>query len=112
MEHESASVSVFVVPEKRTRCAEFLSKIKRRAEITGRFCHFSDFVPALAKRVPRDTASELAPLLREDGAGDTANVIDGRDLALEQAIHEALADVGGAAVSCTPPGNAFILFHK
>ena len=53
MEHEQAFVSVFVVPEKRGRYAELLGKPKRRAQITGRFCHFFDFVPELAKRVER-----------------------------------------------------------
>ena len=129
MEHEQAFVSVFVVPEKRARYAEFLPKPKRRVEITGRFCHFFDFVPALARQVPRGTASELAPLLRAKGAGDTAHVIggrdeiDGQDLPLEEAIDGALADPSGVVVSCIPgrlalyiqeypPGDTFILCHK
>jgi hypothetical protein len=129
MDHEQAFVSVFVVPEKRTRYAEFLPKPKRRGEITGRFCHFFDFVPALAKQVARGTASELAPLLRARGAGDIAHVIggrdeiDGQDLPLEQAIDDALADPSGVVVSCVPgrlalyiqefpPGDTFILSYK
>lgn len=129
MDHEQAFVSVFVVPEKRTRYAEFLLKPKRRGEITNRFCHFFDFVPALAKQVSRGTASQLAPLLRARGAGDTAHVIggrdeiDGHDLPLEQAIDDALADPSGVVVSCVPgrlalyiqefpPGDTFILSYK
>jgi len=64
MDHELAFVAAFVVPEKRARYAEFLPKPKRRGEITGRFCHFFDFLPALARQVPRGVASELATLLR------------------------------------------------
>jgi hypothetical protein len=126
MDHEEAFVSVFVVPEKRARYSEFLRKPKRRVEITRRFCHFFDFVPQLATQVPRGMASELAPLLRARGAGDTAHVIGGRDeldgldLPLEQAIDDALADPGGVVVSCVPgrlalymqefpPGDTFIL---
>ena len=126
MDHEQAFVSVFVVPEKRARYAEFLPKPKRRAEITQRFCHFFDFVPSLARQVPRGVASELAPLLRARGAGDTAHVIggrdeiDGQDLPLEQAINGALGDSSGVVVSCLPgrlalyiqefpPGDTFIL---
>ena len=129
MEHEQAFVSAFVVPEKRARYAEFLTKPKRRVEITNRFCHFFDFIPTLAKQIPRATASELAPLLRARGAGDTAHVIggrdeiDGRDLPLEQAIDDALADPSGVVVSCVPgrlalyiqefpPGDTFILSYK
>jgi hypothetical protein len=129
MDHEQAFVSAFVVPEKRARYAEFLPKPKRRAEITNRFCHFFDFLPALAKQVARGTASELARLLRARGAGDTAHVIGGRDeiagqdLPLEQAIDGALADPSGVVVSCIPgrlalfvqefpPGDTFILSCK
>ena len=129
MEHEQAFVSAFVVPEKRARYAEFLPKPKRRVEITGRFCHFFDFVPALARQVPRGVASELAPLLRAKGAGDTAHIIGGRgeidaqDLPLEEAIDGALADPSGVVVSCIPgrlalyiqefpPGDTFILCYK
>jgi hypothetical protein len=129
VDHEQAFVSVFVVPEKRTRYSEFLPKPKRRVEITRRFDHFFDFVPALAKQVSRGTASELAPLLRARGAGDTAHVvggrdeIDGRELPLEEAIDGALAEPGGVVVSCVPgrlalyiqefpPGDTFILSYK
>ena len=129
MDHEQTFVSVFVVPEKRTRYAEFLPRPKRRGEITNRFNHFFDFVPTLAKQIPRGTASQLAPLLRARGAGDTAHVIggrdeiDGHDLPLEQAIDEAFADPSGVVVSCVPgrlalyiqefpPGDTFILSHK
>ena len=126
MDHEQAFISVFVIPEKRARYAQFLPKPKRRMEITGRFSHFFDFVPALAKQIPRGTATELAPFLRARGAGDTAHVIggrdeiDGQDLPLEQAIDCALADPSGVVVSCIPgrlalylqefpPGDTFIL---
>jgi hypothetical protein len=129
MDHEQAFVEAFVVPEKRARYAEFLCKPKRRGEITDRFCHFFDFMPELAKQVPRGTASELVPLLRARGAGHTAHVIGGRDaidgqhLPLEQAIDEALADPSGVVVSCVPgrlalymqefpPGDTFILSCK
>ena len=129
MEHEQAFVSVFVVPEKRGRYAEFLPKPKRRVEVTRRFNHFFDFVPALARQIPRGTSAELAPLLRARGAGDTAHVIggrdeiDGQDLPLEEAIDGALGDPSGVVVSCIPgrlalyvqefpPGDTFILSHK
>ena len=129
MDHEQLFVSAFVVPEKRARYAEFLPKPKRRVEITHRFCHYFDFIPSLAKQIPRGVASELAPLLRARGAGSTAHVIggrdeiDGRDLPLEEAIDLALADPSGVVVSCVPgrlalyiqefpPGDAFILSQQ
>jgi len=127
MDREEAFVSVFVVPEKRTRYLEFLRKPKRRAEILDRLCHFFDFVPQLATPVARDSA--LATLLRKRGAGETAHVIggrdglDGRDMPLEDAIDEAMTDPSGVVVSCIPgrlalymqefpPGDIFILSHK
>lgn len=124
MEHEQAFVSVFVVPEKRARYTEFLSKQKRRVEITNRFSHFFDFVPQLATQIPRDSA--LAAQLRKRGAGDIAHVIGGRDgldgcdMPLEEAINEAMIDPGGVVISCIPgrlalfiqefpPGETYIL---
>ena len=129
MDHEQAFVSAFVVPEKRARYSEFLPKPKQRVEITNRFCHFFDFIPKLATQIPRSMVSELAPILRARGAGDTAHVIggrdeiDGQDLPLEQAINGALADPSGVVVSCIPgrlalfvqefpPGDTFILSYK
>lgn len=127
MDHEEAFVSVFVVPEKRTRYLEFLRKPKRRAEILDRLCHFFDFLPQLATPVARD--STLAAMLRKQGAGVTAHLIggrkglDGRDMPLEDAINEAMIDPSGVVVSCIPgrlalylqefpPGDTFILSHK
>ena len=83
----------------------------------------------LAKRVERGPGSELAPVLRARGAGDTAHVIggrreiDGQDLPLEQAIDSALADPSGVVLSRIPgrlalymqefpPGDTFILSYK
>ena len=127
MEHEPAFVSVFVVPKKRPCYAEFLSKPKLRGRITTRFSHFFDFMPALAKQVPRGTAEELAPLLRAKGAGATAHLIggkeDGKDLPLLEALDSALADPSGVVVSCLPgrlalyiqefpPGDTFVLYYN
>jgi len=126
MDHEEAFIAVFVAPEKRARYAEFLGRPKRKSEITNRFSHFFDFVPDLAKQVPRGVGSELAPLLRALGAGDAAYLIggsdktDGHTLPLEQAIDSALAAPGGVVVSCVaghlalyvqefPPGDTYIL---
>src|SRR3954468_18338116 len=106
MDHEQAFVSAFVVPEKRARYAEFLPNPKRRIQITTRFSSFFDFIPALAKQVPRD--SDLAGQLRKRGAGDIAHVIggrdrfDGRDMLLEEAINEAMIDPSGVVISCIP----------
>ena len=128
-DHERAFVSVFVISEKRSRYTEFLLNPKRRGQITGRFCHFFDFLPELTRKVPRGTSIELAPLLRAQGAGNTAHVIggreviDGHDLPLEQAIDLALADPSGVVVSCVPgrlalffkefpPGDTYILSYK
>lgn len=127
MEHEQAFVSAFVVPEKRARYLELLAKPKRRSEITNRFSHFFDFLPQLARQVPRN--SDVAALLRKQGAGDIAHVIggrdalDGKDMPLEEAIIKATIDPGGVVISCIPgrlalymkefpPGDTFILSNK
>ena len=127
MDHEESFVSVFVVPEKRARYAEFLRKPKRRREILDRLCHFFDFIPELATAVARD--APLVSLLRQRGAGATVHVIggrkglDGTDLPLVEAINEAMVDPSGVVISCVPgrlalymqefpPGDMFILSKK
>jgi hypothetical protein len=123
--HETAFVATFVVPDKRARYFELLSKPKRRGQILDRWNHFFDFIPELAGRIPRASASELTQTLQRRGAGPLAYVMgecasDGQELPLDEAIAIALACGWGAVVSCIPgrlalylqefpPGDAFVL---
>ena len=124
--HEQALISVFVVPAKRARYAEFLAKPKRRGEILDRWNHFFDFVPELATQVPRDSSEQLVALLRKRGAPAKAHLIgrpsefDGCKLPLAEAVERAFSDGWGTVISCVPgrlalylqefpPGDTFIL---
>jgi hypothetical protein len=69
MEHEDAFVSTFVVPEKRARYANFLANPKQRGKITDRFCHCFDFVPALARQVPRGPVGGIGAIAAQNGSG-------------------------------------------
>jgi len=121
--HEPALVSAFVIPEKRSRYSEFLSKPKRRSEILDHINHAFDFVPERATQVRRVSATEFAQMLRTRGAGQLAYVIggdrDGCELPLKEAIESSLDSRWGTFISCVPgrlalylqelpPGNAFI----
>ena len=127
--HEQAFVSVFVIPEKRARYAEFLAKPKRRGEILDRLNHFFDFVPELVTRIPRDSPKYLAALLRKRGAPAEAYLIgsssrfDGCELPLVAAIDCAFSEGWGIVISCLPgrlalyvqefpPGDVFILASR
>ena len=124
--HEQAFVSAFVIPEKRARYSEFLTKPKRRGEILDRLNHFFDFVPELATPIPRDSPEQLASLLRKRGAPANAYLMgsdskfDGCELPLVEAIDRAYSEGWGIVVSCVPgrlalyvqefpPGDTFIL---
>lgn len=121
---ETAFIAAFVIPDKRSRYANFLPNPKRRGEILNRFNHFFDFIPERATQIPRASSSELAGVLRARGASRLGYVIgggpDGCELPLEEAIESSLASGWGTVISCIPgrlalylqefpPGNAFIL---
>lgn len=127
MNHEEAFVLAFVVAARRARYLEFLRSPKRRLEILRRLNHCFDFEPALATPVSRNF--DLALLLRNRGAGNSAHVIggkdglDGKDLPLEEAVNSATADPNGIVISCIPgrlalymqefpPGDVFVLGLK
>jgi hypothetical protein len=125
--HETGFISAFVIPEKRSRYAEFLPKPKRRSEILNRLNHFFDFIAQRAIQIHRGSASDLAQILHARGAGRLGYIIggdrDGFELPLEQAIDSSLASPSGAIISCIPgrlalylqefpPGDTFILHHE
>ena len=126
--HEAAFVAAFVIPDKRARYLEFLANPKRRGEILDRWNHFFDFIPERATQIPRASASELAQLLRQRGAGRCGYIMgesdsDGQELPLEDAIESALASGWGSVIFCFPghlalylqegpSGHAFILYHS
>lgn len=125
--HEAAFIAAFVIPDKRSRYADFLPNPKRRGEILNRLNHFFDFIPECATQIPRASSSELAGVLRARGAGRLGYIIgggpDGCELPLEEAVESSLASGWGTIISCIPgrlalylkefpPGDVFILSSK
>jgi hypothetical protein len=112
--HEEAFVRAFVVSEKQARYLALLSAPKRRPSLLNRLNHqlFLDVDPALAVRIEsqQQTPKGIEMLLRKKGAPQICHVIssakdlDGRDLALRQAL-DAIVGFGMGTVLCCIPGN-------
>jgi hypothetical protein len=123
--HESGLIFIFVVAEKRERYAALMKNPKKRQSILNRFNHFFDFVPELARQLPRN--SPLGKMLRSAGSPESVYVIggsdDGSDLALNDAIQRCMDSPSGAVISCIPgelalflqefpPGDVFLFTTK
>lgn len=112
--HEDALVRNFLPHDRRLA---FLRGLSGRAKIRNRtlsdFCHFYDWVPGVALRLP---AGEQKPgaiyqLLRSKGAPNACHVmgtdVDGQDVELSVAIRIVFDEADCAILSCIPGKLAF-----
>jgi hypothetical protein len=129
-DHESAFVSAFIIPKKRSRYRQFLSNPKKRPKILDRLNHVLDLDYSYATRLDRSASLEsLERQLREKGAGGICHVIadvselDGRDIPLREALdYVYYGCFFGIIVSCVPgrlalykdeaPGAMYLLERK
>ncbi|MCZ6573439.1 MAG: hypothetical protein O7C98_09780 [Planctomycetota bacterium] len=115
MDHEEALIRAFVVPEKRGRLVQLLSRPKRREKATGTFAHFRDLDPRYATLIPPGDqhARSIEAILREKGAPDTCYVLsedaefDGREMPLGEALSGTHGFGMGTFISCIPGRLAF-----
>jgi len=113
--HESEFARNFVVPEKRARYLSLLESKNGRKKILNGFNHCRDLDPRFARLIPsnQDSAASIEVLLRQKGAPDTCYVmsdnpdIDGREMALTDALLETVAMDAGTLISCIPGKLAY-----
>jgi hypothetical protein len=109
-EHEESFVRAFVVPAKRQRLVELLSKPKRRKNVLDTLAHFTDLDPRFQIPIPSfaQSAPAIEGLLRGRGAPGECYVIsesaalDGRFLALAEALRLIVGQGMGTLLSCIP----------
>ncbi len=115
MDHEEAVVRAFILPTKRDRYLEFLTRPQGRTKFIAELAHFKHLNPKFAFRIPggqRNPAS-LRELLTSKGAGPKCWVIsenrelDGREMDLEAALKETIGYQMGSFISCVPGKLAY-----
>ena len=113
--HEAALIRAFVVPGKRERVVELLSKAKRRQDVLRGLAHFRDLDPRFQVEISpaAQTASAIEQLLRKRGAPSECYLIsedaslDGRVLLLTEALGAIVARGMGTLLSCIPGRLAY-----
>jgi hypothetical protein len=98
-EHEAALIRAFVIPGKRARLVELLSKPKRRKDVLRSLAHFGDLDPRFQLPIPpsEQSAAAIEKHLRARGAPADCYVIsedaalDARTLLLSDALRSIVA---------------------
>lgn len=102
---EELLIETFIASHRRSRWLTKLASAKRRQFLDG-LNHCADFDPRYTRPVP--ASLDLLALLRSRGAPTTCYVVsdsaalDGREMALEEAISAVEANGWGTLISCVP----------
>jgi hypothetical protein len=110
MDHETALVNAFVLPERRARLAEMLRTRRGREKVLASLYHFRGLDPRFAVAIPTTdhTPSAIRALLAARGAPTSCHVIstnrdlDGREVNLGVALAGIVGTGDGSLVSCIP----------
>lgn len=127
MDAEEATVRAFVLPHRRDRWISGLASAKRRGKITGRLAHCPDLDPRYAHHInaaAQATDAILADLVRRKAPTSCWVIsensdLDGREMALTDALERIVGEMSGSIVVCRPgklayyegeePGERYIL---
>lgn len=113
-EHETKTIRAFFLKEKQDRYLLLLSNPKRRIEALNRLnmdYRNTDFDPRYAQWLPSNV--DIAALLRKEGCPMEVYVIsgaaeiDGKTLALEEALEMVTHHGFGSIISCIPGKLAY-----
>lgn len=107
--HEEGLVRAFIVPGRREQFLRRLMNPRTRDKILRQLAHFYDLDPRFAHRIPPgdQTVEKIYRLLKGKGAPDTCYVmgmstLDGREVALREAIEDVVGTSWGDFLSCIP----------
>ena len=110
MDHETALVNAFVLPERRARLTELLGTRRGRERVLASLYHFRALDPRFVISIPtaNHTPSAIRELLAARGAPTSCHVIstnrrlDGREVDLGVALAGIVGIGHGSLVSCVP----------
>jgi hypothetical protein len=108
-------ISAFFLPTKRDRYIGFVNSPKQRHKFIAEMSHFKGLDPRYIRSIPSSlqTVEGIVELLMEMGASTTClalshyKEIDGKRLALDEALGTVLGRTYGTFLSCTPGALAF-----
>jgi len=109
--HEIALVNAFIAPNRRHRWLGSLASAKRRSKFLDKLNHCRDIDERFAQMIPSN--SRIEAILREHGAPTTCYVLsdmeslDGKEMALSEAISESELGGWGTIISCVPGRLAY-----
>jgi hypothetical protein len=114
-QHERQLIAAFILPERRERYLEFLSKPKLRKKIIANLSHFRHLDPRYLVSIPsrQQHPKDLDHLLRSMGAPNLCyalsenSEIDGREIPLFDALHAVVGYDMGTFLSCMPGELAY-----
>ena len=110
LEHSSAIVRAFIVPERRERYLSLLSSARGREKLRHALAHLRDLDPRCTRELPKGvhTPAQIAALLRAKGAPGECVLLaedvalDGRRLPLDDALDVVIGRGMGTFISCVP----------
>lgn len=127
VDHERLLIQAFIVPSKRTRMIDLLSKPKRRSKILVKLPHFRDLNLRYSFKIPSSlqTSKGIHDLLKKKGAPELCYIIsidpqlDAKKKTLSEALDQIVGFSDGVLISCIPgrlgyyegedPGERYIL---
>jgi len=108
---EAAIIDSFIAPHRRERWRLSLDSTKRRVKFLDCLNHCRDLDPRYALPLPSN--ADVVALLRSRGAPERCYVVsgvdemDGREMAIEEAVSETALHGWGAIISCIPGRLAY-----
>jgi hypothetical protein len=115
MNHEEELIESFIVPTKRQRYLDFVSKPKTRQKFLLELAHFKSLDPRYLLAIPpnKQHAKDLALILTQKGAPPLCWVtsedhrLDGKELPLLEALGDVVGRQMGTFLSCIPGRLAY-----
>jgi hypothetical protein len=115
MLHDDRLLARFLVPTKRERYEEMISKPKKRAKFIRELDHFKSLDPRYQVSIPpsQQHPEQLAALLSQKGAPTSCCVtssiseIDGKELPLLEVLKKVVGCQMGTFLSCIPGKLAY-----
>jgi len=113
--HEPQLIRAFILPQRQSRYLELLANPRRRHDLTRELAHFKHLDPNYAFTLPpgRKWATDICELLKSKGAPEICyaisedNDIDGKELALRDALDTIVGGGIGTFLSCVPGRLAY-----
>lgn len=108
MNHEEELIRSFVMPTKRQRYLDFVSKPKTRQKFLRELAHFKSLGPRYLLAIPsnKQRAKDIALILSQKSAPPLCWVedrrLDGKEMPLSEALNDVVGRQMGTFLSCIP----------